>query len=270
MPPSSDDKILEVFFSYSHKDEALCGELNAHLAALKRQNAIKNWTDRRITAGDDWRDEIEKHLDSADLILLLVSADFLNSDFCYLIETSRALLRHESGDTSVIPVIVRSVDWQGEPISKLQALPKDGKPVTSWPNRDEAWLNVAQGIRKAIEEMAGRKAQRIRESGLLPAADPAPASRGLRRAPRSEWTRPDRTLAGRACARTPPDRHAVGAGRSWQNDSGGGGRASDGRSVPRPHRLDGAATARRFHGLGAARRDRYATRSRGPAHGPIR
>jgi TIR domain len=80
MPPSSGDNILEVFFSYSHKDEALCGELNAHLAALKRQNVIKNWTDRRITAGDEWRDEIEKHLDSADLILLLVSSDFLNSE----------------------------------------------------------------------------------------------------------------------------------------------------------------------------------------------
>ncbi|MGH9769513.1 MAG: toll/interleukin-1 receptor domain-containing protein, partial [Blastocatellia bacterium] len=197
MPSLSGDNILEVFFSYSHLDEALCNELNAHLAALKRQSVIKNWTDRRITAGDDWRDKIEKPLDSADLILLLVSSDFLNSDFCYLIETSRALLRHDSGDARVIPVIVRPVDWQGEPISKLQALPKDGKAVTSWPNRDEAWLNVAQGVRKAIEEMAGR---------------------------------------------------------SRQNDYGGRGRASDGRPVPRPHRLDWAATARRFHGLDAARR----------------
>lgn len=179
MPSLSDDKILEVFFSYSHRDEALCDELNAHLAALKRQSVIKAWTDRRITAGDDWRDEIEKHLDSADLILLLVSADFLNSDFCYLIETSRALLRHDSGDARVIPVIVRPVDWQGETISKLQALPKDSKPVTSWSNRDEAWTNVAQGVRKAIEEMAGRKAQRIRESGLLPAAIPRPPRVGF-------------------------------------------------------------------------------------------
>jgi tetratricopeptide (TPR) repeat protein len=179
MPSSSGDKILEVFFSYSHKDETLCDELNAHLAALKRQNVIKNWTDRRITAGGEWRDEIDKHLNSADLILLLVSADFLNSDFCYLIETSRALLRHEAGDARVIPVIVRPVDWQGLPIGELQALPKDSKPVTSWPNRDDAWLNVTQGIRRAIEEMAGRKAQRIRESGLLPAAVPRPPRVGF-------------------------------------------------------------------------------------------
>jgi tetratricopeptide (TPR) repeat protein len=179
MSSSSGDNILEVFFSYSHKDEALCGELNAHLAALKRQNVVKSWTDRRITPGDEWRDEIEKYLDSADLILLLVSSDFLDSDFCYLIETSRALLRHDSGDSRVIPVIVRSVDWQGLPIGKLQALPKDGKPVTSWRKRDEAWLNVAQGIRKAIEEMAGRKAQRIRESGLLPTAIPRPPRVGF-------------------------------------------------------------------------------------------
>src|SRR5262245_37954477 len=179
MPSSSADNILEVFFSYSHRDEALCDELNAHLAALKRQNVIKSWTDRRITAGDDWRDEIKRHLDSADLILLLVSSDFINSDFCYLIETSRALLRHESGDARVIPVIVRPVDWRGLPIGKLQALPKDSEPVTSWPNRDKAWLDVAQGIRKAIEAMAGRKAQRIRESGLLPAAIPRPPHVGF-------------------------------------------------------------------------------------------
>ncbi|HKQ77733.1 MAG TPA: tetratricopeptide repeat protein [Blastocatellia bacterium] len=179
MPSLSADKILEVFFSYSHRDETLCDELNAHLAALRRQSVIRNWTDRKITAGDDWRDEIEKHLDSADLILLLVSSDFLNSDFCYLIETSRALLRHESGDARVIPVILRPVDWQGLAISKLQALPKDGKPVNSWTDRDEAWLNVAQGVRKAIEEMAGRKAQRIRESGLLPAAIPRPPRVGF-------------------------------------------------------------------------------------------
>jgi len=179
MSSSSADNILEVFFSYSHKDETLCDELNAHLAALKRQSVIKNWTDRRITAGDEWRDEIEKHLNSADLILLLVSSDFLDSGFCYLIETSRALLRHESGDARVIPVIVRPVDWQDLPISKLQALPKDSKAVTSWSNRDEAWLNVAQGIRKAIEAMVGRKAQLIRESGLLPAAIPRPPHVGF-------------------------------------------------------------------------------------------
>src|SRR5262245_11157906 len=179
MPSSSADKILEVFFSYSHLDEALCDELNAHLSTLRRQSVIRNWTDRKITDGDDWRDEIEKHLDSADLILLLVSSDFLDSDFCYLIETSRALLRHESGDARVIPVIVRPVEWQGLPISKLQPLPKDSKPVTSWQNRDEAWLNVAKGIRKAIEEMAGQKAQLIRESRLMPAAIPRPPRVGF-------------------------------------------------------------------------------------------
>jgi tetratricopeptide (TPR) repeat protein len=205
MPSSSGDKILEVFFSYSHKDEALCDELNAHLAALKRQNAIKNWTDRRITAGDDWRDEIEKHLDSADLILLLVSSDFLNSDFCYLIETSRALLRDESGDSRVIPVIVRPVDWQGLPIGKLQALPKDGRAVTLWPNRDDAWLNVAQGIRKAIEEMAGRKAQRIRESGLLPAAVPRPPRVGFV----ARRDQDGRDLIERLCEELAPERPQI-------------------------------------------------------------
>src|SRR5215510_1416785 len=179
MSSSSADNILEVFFSYSHKDEDLCDELNAHLAALKRQSVIKNWTDRQITAGDEWRNEIEKHLNSADLILLLVSSDFLNSDFCYLIETSRALLRHDSGDARVIPVIVRPVYWKNEPISWIQSLPKDGKPVTSWDSRDEAWLNVVEGISAAIDMMAQAKGQRICESSLLPAAIPRPPRVGF-------------------------------------------------------------------------------------------
>jgi tetratricopeptide (TPR) repeat protein len=205
MSSSSADNILEVFFSYSHKDETLCDELNAHLAALKRQSVIKNWTDRRITAGDEWRAEIEKHLDSADLILLLISADFLNSDFCYLIETSRALLRHESGDTRVIPVIVRPVDWQDLPIGKIQAMPKDGKPVTLWPNRDEAWLNVAQGIRKAIEEMAGRKAQLIRESDLPPTAIPRPPHVGFV----ARRDQNGRDLIERLCEELAPERPQI-------------------------------------------------------------
>src|SRR5215510_8416258 len=134
MSSSSADKILDVFFSYSHIDEPLCEELKGHLTALERRNVIKTWTDCQITAGNERRDEIEKHLDSADVILLLVSSDFLKSDFCYLIETSRALLRHESGDARVIPVVVRPVFWKNEPISWIQFLPKDGKPATSWNN----------------------------------------------------------------------------------------------------------------------------------------
>jgi TIR domain len=143
---------VEIFISYSHKDEALREQLGTHLSLLKRQGVIDAWHDRRIGAGDEWAGAIDGHLNSAAVILLLVSSDFLASDYCYDLEMTRALERHDAGDARVIPVILRSVDWAGAPFAKLQALPKDRKPVTSWPDRDEAFTDVARGIRKVVED----------------------------------------------------------------------------------------------------------------------
>lgn len=150
-PPS---KPVELFYSYSHKDETLRDELETHLALLKRQGVICGWHNRRITAGTEWAHQIDEHLNSARVILLLISADFLASDYCYDVEMKRALERHEAGEARVIPVILRPVDWRGDPFGKLQALPKDAKPVISWADRDEAFTDVARGIRKAVEELA--------------------------------------------------------------------------------------------------------------------
>jgi len=144
-----------VFFSYSHRDAELRDELAKHLHLLQRQGVIRAWHDRQIGAGTAWRSAIDAHLQTARIILLLVSADFLASDYCFDVEMQRALARHEAGEARVIPVILRAVDWQGAPFAKLQALPTDGKPVMSWANRDEAFLNVAQGIRGAVEEIVG-------------------------------------------------------------------------------------------------------------------
>lgn len=143
----------KVFFSYSHKDEELRDELEKHLSILKRQGVIAGWHDRKIGVGREWADEIDKHLNTADVILLLISADFMASDYCYDIEMKRALERHEAGEARVIPVILRPVDWRGAPFGKLQALPTDAQPVTKWSNRDEAFKNVAQGIRVAVKEL---------------------------------------------------------------------------------------------------------------------
>ena len=101
--------------------------------------------DRR---GQEWAGAIDEHLNRADVVLLLVSADFLASDYCYDREMTRALERDDAGDARVIPVILRSVDWHGAQFAKLQALPKDARPVTSWPDRDEAFTDVARGIRQ--------------------------------------------------------------------------------------------------------------------------
>ncbi|UBF29271.1 AAA-like domain-containing protein [Kovacikia minuta CCNUW1] len=147
----SDSQAIEVFFSYSHRDEALRDELAKHLSIMKRQGVIKAWHDRQITAGSEWAGDIDAHLNSAQVILLLISADFLASDYCYDIELTQAMVRHEAREACVIPIILKPVDWHGAPFGKLQALPKNAQPITTWANTDEAFLNVAQGIRKAVE-----------------------------------------------------------------------------------------------------------------------
>ena len=131
--------------------------LEPHLTLLKRQGFIASWHDRRIIAGQEWKGQIDSHLNEADIILLLVSADFLASDYCYAVEMQRALERHQSGQACVIPIIIRSVDWSGAPFAKLQALPKDATAVASWKNTDEAWTDVAEGIRQAAEELRKRR-----------------------------------------------------------------------------------------------------------------
>jgi hypothetical protein len=147
---------IEVFISYSHEDEALRKKLGTHLSLLKRNKVIDEWHDWRIGAGQEWAGAIDEHLNSAAVILLLVSPDFLASDYCCDIEMTRALQRHDAGDARVIPVILRDVDWQGAPFAKLNALPKDAKPVTSWSSRDKAFTDVARGIREAVEELRAR------------------------------------------------------------------------------------------------------------------
>lgn len=145
---------VEIFYSYSHQDEALRDELEKQLSILKKLKIVRTWHDRKICAGHEWADDINDHLNTADIILLLISADFLASEYCYEIELDRAMKRHEAREARVIPIILRDVDWRDAPFGKLQALPSNAKPVTSWPNRDEAFADVARGIRATIEALS--------------------------------------------------------------------------------------------------------------------
>ena len=122
---------IEIFYSYAHKDETLREELEKQLSLLQWQGILTGWHDRRIGAGQEWADEINTHLNTANVILLLISPDFMASKYCYGIEVKRAIERHEQGDALVIPIILRPVHWQGAPFGKLQALPTDAIPVTS-------------------------------------------------------------------------------------------------------------------------------------------
>jgi hypothetical protein len=159
---------VEVFFSYSHRDDDLRQSLLTHLALLKREGLILPWHDRQIDAGDDWEGEIDGHLETAQIVLLLVSPDFIASDYSYDREMKRALERHERGECRVIPIILRPVDWRTAPFSKLQALPRDGKPVTSWTNKDEAFVDVARGIRAVISGLPAPAPEDPADDGVNP------------------------------------------------------------------------------------------------------
>jgi tetratricopeptide (TPR) repeat protein len=151
---------IEIFFCYAREDEELLKGLEKQLHALKLQGIIDVWHDRQISAGSDWEREIDKHLNSAHIILLLVSPDFMVSSYCYSKEMVRAMDRHERGEACVIPVILRPVYWQGAPFGKLQALPTDAKAVASrhWYNLDEAFYDVAQGIYAAVQKLTPKLA----------------------------------------------------------------------------------------------------------------
>lgn len=107
-------------------------------------------------AGEDWNDQIDEHINNSELVLLLISPDFMNSDYCYKIELRRAMERHTSGQSRVVPIILKPCDWKTAPFASLQAVPKDGKPIVTWSNRDEAFLDVAQHIRIVIKDILNR------------------------------------------------------------------------------------------------------------------
>src|SRR6266700_5881307 len=156
-PDKEDVMAIEIFISYADLCQALLKELEKHLANLKRQDIISSWYDGDITPGAEWESEIKERLLYAQIILLLISADFSYSDFCSRIEMKQAIDRHNAGEVCVIPVLLRPTDWQGAPFDKLKMLPTDAKAVTSWPTHDDAFLDVVQGIRKAIDDLTNMR-----------------------------------------------------------------------------------------------------------------
>jgi len=156
-PGAAAPKALQVFLSYSHQDEALKDELVKHLSPLKRLNLIDDWHDRKIGAGDQWDTAIADALQSADIVLLLVSIDFINSRYCYDVEMESALDRERRGEVVVIPVIARNCMWKTTEFARLQATPTDGKAIASWPDRDEALTVVAQRIHEVAERLMAER-----------------------------------------------------------------------------------------------------------------
>lgn len=167
-------RAVELFYSYSHKDAEFLEQLEEHLALLRRDGVINEWQDRMIGAGAEWERIIGDNLEKADIILLLVSASFIASDFCFGNEMRRAMERHKLGQARVVPVIIRSCDWHAAPFGKIQALPRNGKPVAGpdWFSRDQAFTDVAQGIRAAAGAiLSNRRLNWADQCTALPVAD---------------------------------------------------------------------------------------------------
>ncbi len=151
--------VVSVFISYSHKDEEHRIQLENHLSLLRREKIIETWHDRKILASADWKNEIDSHLESSTIILFLISSDFIASDYCYEIEMQKAIQQHNANVSLIIPIVLRPCDWQSLEINKFQSLPKEVKPITTWDNIDEAWLDVVKGLRSLIKEFVNKKAE---------------------------------------------------------------------------------------------------------------
>jgi len=145
---------IDTFISYAHADKALYEQLMSHLKPLEREHLLNIWSDPRILPGTDFSREILLQLHRATLILLLVSRHFVVSEFCWSVEMERAMARQEAGTARVIPIILSPVDWNTCPFGRLQALPQLAAPVTTWPNRDEAFVEIARSIRQLVQQVS--------------------------------------------------------------------------------------------------------------------
>jgi internalin A len=148
--PARHEGTTRIFISYSHKDDEFRAELEVRLKILQQQGFVRLWSDRRIAAGSEWRGEIDENLQKADLILILLSDDFLASDYCYDVEMKKALERFALRQTRILPIVLRQCAWRRTPLGNLQALPDDAKPIRLWADRDSAWHSVFTGIEGAV------------------------------------------------------------------------------------------------------------------------
>jgi internalin A len=141
----------KVFVSYSKSDKEYLLNLKKQLKIFERQKLIEVWDDSKIQAGEEWDVAIKRELNVADIIILLVSSDFLATDYIWNIEMKMAIERHQKGQTTVIPIIVRSCQWESAPFGILNALPEKGVPVDKWENVDDAWSQVVSKIRQLVQ-----------------------------------------------------------------------------------------------------------------------
>ena len=178
--PAAGPAPVRLFYSYAHEDEKLRAELERHLKILQHRGLIQPWHDRAIVPGALWDAEIAQQLLEADLVLLLLSSYFMGSDYILGVELKTALRRAAEGSATVVPILLRPLDLDGldsddlpmAPLLQRQGLPRDLKAVTSWRQREEAWVNVSKGLRSTVADIQARRAA----AGVQPLAAVPPAA----------------------------------------------------------------------------------------------
>jgi hypothetical protein len=142
-----------IFYSYSRTDERFMAELNERLSKMRDEGLVETFWDRHIGPGLDWHSEITEELKDADVVLFLVSSHFLKSDYCRQVELPVTLEMHDCDLVRAIPIIIHPCEWQGTALGRLQALPRNGRPLTECPDKDDAWSEIVRGIQVAVEQV---------------------------------------------------------------------------------------------------------------------
>lgn len=170
--------MTDIFILYSQEDQVTLDMLKTHLVALERARPVKIWYDGMIEAGAEWQNEVQEALENAEIILLLVSADFIASDYLFEQVMVQALNRHQEGKVKTIPVIARPCLWKDTTLGSLSALPKDGKAISNegWQNEDEPYLAIVEELlqiispRKEVTPQAQREAKPIQYASTSPSS----------------------------------------------------------------------------------------------------
>ncbi len=200
---------ISIFYCYARKDKKPRDTLADHLSNLRWQGLITEWHDFDISPGQEWEHEIAAHLDTADIILLLITRNFMASYYCHEVEMKRAIERHKAKAARVIPILLGHVDWENAPFSKLQVLPSNAKPVSGWTDKDKAYVDICHGIKKVVNEFLGyTEKSQTRQTGPKLAAH---TGRGTFAAEGYS------TVATRQTKRLPPLRYQPSVGEKIQN-----------------------------------------------------
>ena len=180
---------VRLFISYAHEDESYLKDFEKHLIPLREAGLVTEWHDRKIRAGQKWNEEIQSKLESAEIFIFMLSNDFMGSEYSKKVELNIARKKQKEGKATIIPMLIRPVDWEETVFGDFQAIPTDANPVSEWKSRDAAFVNVIKHLREICKEMKGMPGE---PEGSLLAEKDIPGNRGYEFRPEVETRKQER------------------------------------------------------------------------------